>query len=266
MRDQFLQSHPSLVKRLQVERQYCPSCFIQEPSTTLTPPFERLGHDRLWEAAWGRKMATALAKVHIANGLQEPKVPLGAGLTRINQQDSDRRLGEATALMDAGLTEPLSRDLLAPIMAQLAIRTYHNRMSLANEPSSVHINSLWNVEPSNSVVILHDDIHLLNPRLDNVRRSPGLDPMNNLARYVYLSRIVTRQPGIFRRDVEGPWLLQTYFDVAGFTDEARQLSISRFWRWLDLEFILYFYYFVSMARVEEYRPNISAYSIRIMRH
>ena len=200
-------------------------------------------------------MATAIAEIHIANGVKEPQVALGAVVTPVSEKELDRRRYEANAVVDPGLTMPLSRELIEPIKAQLVARIYHTRDSLASEPTSVLTYSLWNIEPGDSVVILHDKLHLLNGRLDNVRRSPPLDPMSNLARYVYLSRVLTHQRHNFRQKIEGAWLLQTYFDVSGFGKEARRQSTSRFWRWLDLELILYFFYFLALARDKESRRN-----------
>ncbi|ORX40782.1 hypothetical protein BD324DRAFT_612097 [Kockovaella imperatae] len=247
-KDTFYRSMPALRQRLPVERQYCPECFAREDATLLVPPFERLGHERLWTDFWGVRMAQALAAVHSANGVAEPKIPMGPGITQMVEDDINFRATHAIDALDAGLLLPLDRQLLNTLIVQLNQRIYHEKMLLASGPSSVHFNSLWNVEASDSVVIRRDNIHLLNARLHNCRRSEALDPMENLARYVYLSRVVFNFKDVFRQKIEGPWLLDTYFTTLGFTPQARKVSTERFWLWLDLEHILYFYYFLRYAQ------------------
>lgn len=262
--DRMLADRPDLQSRLPFEQQYCPACSVRDPRQQLVAPYELLGRERSWQVPWGRRIASCLAQMHWRAGVTEPKRQLGYGTHRYAEAEIDWRRKDAIDSIQAGLCHPITAENSASLLAQLHLRAHEDRELLVNLPASVHTNSLWNIETKASVIVRCDGaggdrIELLNPRMDNCRRSGVFDPMQNIARYVFLEWATAR----FADDtaghqwqamIEGPWLLEPYFDEMKFSAEARRIATQRLWLWVDLENILYFYYFTAF--LAEHKPSL----------
>jgi hypothetical protein len=193
--------------------------------------------------------------MHKAGGVTEPRT-LQYGLCRMAHDDILGRKIEALRSLASGLCPGLSVELMEPLLARLEQREYQNVNTLNSTYSAVHRDSMWNVEVADSVVVIPNidpsskswnpgEMILLNARFDNNRRSAFLDPMQNLARYTFLCGIDTTLPDEFMNRIDGEWLLTSYFDEMGWSVPSRVTARARFYAWLDLEYILYFNFFLA---------------------
>jgi hypothetical protein len=251
------------------ERQYCEMCRDKEKGgpdyAVPRSPYFKLGHKLIQDDhTWGPIVAMKFAEIHRYRGVGlTPEAPRRRIADMIQGEIAGRWEQARTTLKFSDEGNLLANEAIERFLHVLDLRTQHAVAKLEDTSTFWHADSLFEVEPDEIIGWQegeHKAVILLNPELGKSRRTCVLDPLENLARWTFYSHVAQYATDV-RALLEGKWLLQSYFEGMGWSRDIDtvNLAVKRYWYWLDLQYMLFLYFWIGCYKEDEGPRRVERY-------